>query len=92
MEDRPAQGIVAARNYSSPDDEMSALERVGVTAVTWDESGYSARLKEISDPPAVLFCKGTLLASDDRSVAIVGTRSPTTYGREAAGVVSRGLA
>jgi len=92
LEDRPAQEIVAARNNSSPDDEMSALERAGVTAVTWNESGYPARLKEIADPPAVLFYKGTLLASDDRSVAIVGTRSPTTYGREAAAVLSRGLA
>ena len=92
LEDRPAQEIVAARNNSSPDDEMSALERAGVTAVTWNESGYPARLKEIADPPAVLFYKGTMLASDDGSVAIVGTRSPTTYGREAAAVLSRGLA
>jgi DNA processing protein len=92
LEDRPAQEIVAARNDSSPDDEMSALERARVTAVTWNESVYPARLKEIADPPAVLFYKGTLLASDDRSVAIVGTRSPTTYGREAATVLSRGLA
>ena len=92
IEDRPAQEIVAARNNSSPDDEMAALERAGVTAVTWNDSGYPSRLKEIADPPAALFYKGTLLTSDDRSVAIVGTRSPTTYGREAAAVLSRGLA
>ncbi|MCH7782449.1 DNA-protecting protein DprA, partial [candidate division KSB1 bacterium] len=92
IEDRPAQEIVAAKNNSSPDDEMAALERAGVTAVTWNDLGYPARLKEIADPPPVLFYKGTLLASDDRSVAIVGTRSPTTYGREAAAVLSRGLA
>ena len=92
IEVRPAQEIVAARNNTSPDDEMAALERAGVTAVTWNDSGYPSRLKEIADPPAVLFYKGTLLDSDDRSVAIVGTRSPTTYGREAAAVLSRGLA
>ena len=91
IEDKPAQEIVAAKNNSSPDDEMAALERAGVTAVTWNDLGYPARLKEIADPPPVLFYKGTLLASDDRSVAIVGTRSPTTYGREAAAVLSRGL-
>ncbi len=92
LEDRPAREVVAAKNNSSPDDEMSALERAGVTAVTWNHSGYPARLKEIADPPAVLFYKGTLLAGDDRPVAIVGTRSPTTYGREVAAVLSRGLA
>ena len=92
LEDRPAQEIVAARNNSFPDDEMAALERAGVTAVTWNHSSYPARLKEIADPPVVLFYKGTLLPSDDRSVAIVGTRSPTVYGREATEVLSRGLA
>lgn len=77
LEDRPAQEVLAARNNSSPDDEMAALERSEVTAVTWNDSGYPARLKEIADPPAVLFYKGTLLASDEQSVAIVGTRNPT---------------
>lgn len=92
IEDRSAQEIVAARNNSSPDDEMAALERAQVTAVTWNQSEYPFRLKEIADPPAVLYYKGMLLPSDDRSVAIVGTRSPTTYGREAAAALSRGLA
>ena len=83
---------MAARNNSSPDDETVALERAGVTAVTWNDAGYPARLKEIADPPAALFYKGTLLPSDERSVAIVGTRSPTTYGREAAALLSLELA
>ena len=83
---------MAARNNSSPDDETVALERARVTAVTWNDAGYPARLKEIADPPAALFYKGTLLPSDERSVAIVGTRSPTTYGREAAALLSLELA
>ena len=71
---------------------MAALECAGVTAVTWNDAGYPARLKEIADPPAALFYKSTLLPSDELSVAIVGTRSPTTYGREAAALLSRELA
>lgn len=92
LEDRPAAEVVAARNNSSPDDEMAALERAAVIAVTWNHPTYPSRLKEIADPPAVLYYKGTLLPADERSVAIVGTRSPTTYGREAAAMISRGLA
>ena len=46
---------MAARNDSSLDDEMPALERAGVTAVTWKGAGYTARLKEVADPPAVVF-------------------------------------
>jgi len=41
LEDRPSQEIVAAGSNSSSDDEMAALERAGVTTVTWDYSGYS---------------------------------------------------
>ena len=91
IEDRPSQEILAARNNSSPDDEMAALERAAVTAVTWNHSGYPARLKQIADPPAVLFYKGTLLPIDEQSVAIVGTRNPTSYGREVTALLSRGL-
>jgi len=54
LEERPAREVLAARNNSSPDDEMAALERAEVTAVTWNEPGYPARLKEIADPSAVL--------------------------------------
>ena len=46
---------MAARNNSSLDDEMVALERAGVTAVTWNGAGNMARLKEVADPPAVVF-------------------------------------
>ena len=92
LDDRVAQEVLAVRNNSSPDDEMAALERAEVTAVTWNQSGYPARLKEIADPPAGLYYKGRLLPSDERSVAIVGTRSPTSYGKEAAVILSEGLA
>ena len=60
LEERPALEIVAARNNSSPEDEMAALERAAVTAVTWNEPGYPSRLKEIADPPAVLYYKGDM--------------------------------
>ena len=92
LEERSAREIVAARNNSSPENEMAALERAEVTAVTWNEAGFPSRLKEIADPPAVLYYKGDLLPIDEFSIAIVGTRTPTPYGREAATVLSRGLA
>ena len=57
LDDRVAQEVLAVRNNSSPDDEMAALERAEVTAVTWNHSGYPARLKEIADPPAVIYYK-----------------------------------
>ena len=92
IEERPAREIVAARGRISPDAEIERLSQGGVEAVTWHDPNYPPRLKEIPDPPPVLYYKGTLLPSDERSVAVVGTRGPTTYGREAAAVLVADLA
>lgn len=92
IEGRVASEIISARSRLSPDDEMERLGQAGVTAISWNHADYPARLKEISNPPPVLYYKGTLLAADERSVAVVGTRSPTTYGREAAATLTADLA
>ena len=84
--------VVAARSRVSPDAEIQRLIQAGVEAINWHHPDYPPRLKEISDPPPVLYFKGSLLPSDERSVAIVGTRGPTSYGREAAACLSADLA
>ncbi len=45
----------------------------------WDQS-YPSDLKEVHDPPAMLFVRGNIAACNDRAVGIVGTRNPTAYG------------
>ena len=76
-----AQGIAAARAAASPDAELERLAQYGVRALTWQDDAYPARLKETPDPPPVLYLMGTLLPEDETSVAVVGTRRPTDYGR-----------
>jgi len=49
-------------------------------------------LKEIADQPPFLYYKSTLLPSDERSVAVVGTRGPKSYGREATACLTAELA
>jgi DNA processing protein len=92
METRVAREMIAARSQVSPDGEMDRLARAGVKAITWHHPEYPVRLKEIHDPPPVLYYQGELLPSDQRSVAVVGTRSPTSYGREAAATLTSQLA
>ena len=92
LEDGIVSALVAARGQISPDDEMAKLERAGVRALTWQAPAYPPRLKQIDDPPPVLYVKGTLEPEDELAVAVVGTRSPTTYGREAADTLSGELA
>ena len=92
MEDRPVREIVAAQSRISPDSEMERLLRTGVEALSWHHPDYPPLLKEIYDPPPVLYCRGSILPSDERAVAVVGTRNPTSYGREAAAALSADLA
>ena len=92
IEPRVAREMISARSRVFPDDEMERLGQAGVIAINWHHPDYPSRLKEISNPPPVLYYKGTLFPSDERSVAVVGTRSPTTCGREVAATLTSDLA
>jgi len=62
--------------------DMEALARLAAQVITRWDPGYPANLKEIHDPPALLFVRGQMLPGDSKAVAIVGTRNPTRYGVE----------
>lgn len=76
-----------------PELEMAKLERYQYRVLCHSDPGYPAALKKISDPPPVLYVKGTFEYGDDVAVAIVGTRNPTPLGghtaRELAANLSR---
>ena len=92
LDARTAQEVVEGRPKTDPDNLMDTLYRAGVKVANWNGAHYPARLKEIHDPPPVLYFLGELIPEDESSVAIVGTRNPTSYGREAASMLSRDLA
>ena len=93
IDNRTCAAIVSQRPDISPDAEMERLERAGVKAINWHDPTYPPRLKEIHDPPPVLYLRGgDLLPEDERSIAVVGTRKATAYGREAAGTLAHDLA
>lgn len=54
-----------------------------VTILTWEDEAYPRRLREIDQPPPVLYLRGTLQAEDEWAIAVVGTRNITSYGRQA---------
>ena len=91
--DRKTATTIATRKLAiDPDAEMSRLAELNVDAVTWHDPAYPPRLKHIYDLPPVLYVRGQLLPDDERSVAVVGTRKATAYGREAAYRVTYDLA
>lgn len=61
--------------------DLAYLEKSGARIVTiWDDE-YPQLLKKIYDPPIILYVKGKFAEQDQYSVAVVGTRDPTNYGK-----------
>lgn len=66
-------------------EKISQCEREKIRILTWSEPEYPNRLKNIYDPPLILYCKGQLPKFDSLPViAVVGTRKASAYGISAA--------
>jgi DNA processing protein len=65
---------------------------VGGTILTLGDDAYPKRLKDIYDPPALLYVKGELRREDELAVAIVGSRKTSPYGRWFTEKISQDLA
>ncbi len=68
------------------------IQSLGAEVLTWDDDRYPRHLKEIDQPPPVLYVRGSLIPDDDWAVAIVGTRRATAYGRQVTEEVATALA
>jgi len=74
------------------DQELEAVEKLNAKVVTYRDPDYPANLRQIYDPPAVLFVRGEIREEDRFALAIVGTRTPSEYGRSMAMKIGRDLA
>ncbi len=73
--------LIETRNSLDLDEEMGRLQEAGFEVITWQDSGYPERLREINAPPPVLYCWGEFTGRDRWAAALVGTRQVTPYGR-----------
>jgi len=72
--------------------EMKRVEDFGATILTQRDTAYPALLKEIHDPPIVLYVWGDPAALDTRTVGVVGTRKPSLYATDCAKKLSYQMA
>jgi DNA processing protein len=80
VDETTAASICASRGSENGEELFAKIQECGAMVVTiWDED-YPYRLKEIHNPPALLFVRGTLPHADEPCLAIVGTRTPSAYG------------
>lgn len=78
----PPELLDGTRDRRQVERVLKECDRLGIRTITLGSRDYPAALSTIYDPPAVLYVKGTLPDEDmlERSVAIVGTRKPSSAG------------
>jgi len=86
------EAIASARNEAAIDEEFARADELGVRIVTLVDEEYPQLLREIDDPPMALYVRGSLPIDPARSLAIVGTRRGTRYGKMVAGRFASQLA
>lgn len=74
--------VVGARKDINLDQVWAKIEAQGIKILTWADEEYPNRLREIDQPPPILYIRGEYLQDDLFAVAIVGTRKVTAYGRQ----------
>jgi DNA processing protein len=84
--------LVTVREKVELDRIWDQIQTKGIQVLTWLDEAYPQRLKEIEQPPPVLYLRGELIPDDTWAVAIVGTRRVTPYGRQVTEEVAAFLA
>ena len=92
LERRTADSLRRLRQRTSPRAMARDLEQRGIEPITLLDDAYPANLRQVADPPPVLFVRGRLDPSDTRAVALIGTRRATSYGQVVADRLARDLA
>ncbi len=90
--DEMADSIRDWENLVDITEEQRRMREHGVGLLTLDDDAYPAALRNIHDPPHLLYIKGKILPRDQHAIAVVGSRRITHYGREAARRLSFQLA
>jgi DNA processing protein len=91
-----AQSLGTGRSLELAQEELARAVAAGVTLLVPDDPAYPSQLKQIYDPPLVLYVRGNAAAVALPGIALVGTRHPTPYGmamaeRLACDLAARGL-
>ncbi len=79
---KTAERIAASRAKFDVSAELELAEKLDVWIINIDDKRYPPALKQIYDPPPVLYIKGSLTREDNLAISIVGSRICSLYGQE----------
>src|SRR5207237_2292382 len=89
---RAAATSIRACSPKSGHDILERLERLGATLLLPDDPAFPPLLREIPEPPVLLYVWGDAAQLKQPAVGVVGSRNHTAYGTEAARLLAKGLA
>ena len=75
-----AQSLATGKSVELAQEEIARAAAAGVTVISIDDALYPRRLREIYDPPIILYVRGDAELLAKPGIAMVGTRHPTPYG------------
>ncbi len=93
LEEKIINEFIEARAKINPEHEWERLQKLNIKILTTADAAYPALLKEIYDPPLLLYYMGTMETNADQfPLAVVGSRRVTIYGRQAVSEIVSPLA
>jgi DNA processing protein len=85
-------GNISSFKAGDLEKELDSAKKLNLKIITFEDTDYPQNLKNISDPPIVLYVKGELKEQDKFSIAIVGSRRASFYGLSSAESFAQELA
>lgn len=80
---KQAQNFIQKRDKTNPDKAMDEILRRNLAFITFEDENYPYMLKQISDPPMVLYVKGDLRSCNlQKTLAVVGSRKASTHAKD----------
>ena len=92
LSEKLALQVAASRKTIHPEELFTRIRERGITILTLEDDDYPRKLREIEQPPPVLYILGEITDADDWAVALVGTRRMTGYGKQVAAELAGFLA
>jgi DNA processing protein len=77
-----AANITSNQLIEQAEQELSRCEKASIQILSYTDKEYPFRLKQIPDAPPIIYKKGNIILDDKLTIAIVGTRNATNYGKQ----------
>lgn len=92
LSEKLAQKIISEKININPDAEWERLEKENIRMITFADPDYPKLLKEIANPPYIIYMRGEIDLNSAPMISIVGSRKFTAYGQQTATAFARDLA